>query len=314
MNKVKFLLTAFAAAALVYLAGCDNDDGPKVTFTEPTFTNISTTTVTVSGNVSVSGGTISERGFVWSENEEPTTAGSKIADANGGEGDFTLNITGLENNTEYFLRSYAVVGSKTFYGEDVILATSAPIELIQNGDFSLPDAATTTQINALTAWKTDENTDGNGDGVLDLVGREKVNTEYSVWVSQYSKSLYQVVGTVPAVETVYKVSAAGNNFYNYWDPYDAKVAVRFSVFTGSDPKTRTVIGKTTLNFGPSAAQYSYNTQLADFTLSSALASAHAGKNLVIEFDVMEALEAIDYPGYDDADVWMNFDKVSVKQQ
>ncbi len=51
---------------------------------------------------------ITERGICWSEEQNPTTADSKITDAGTGAGAFTTQITGLEPSTTYYVRAYAI--------------------------------------------------------------------------------------------------------------------------------------------------------------------------------------------------------------
>lgn len=51
---------------------------------------------------------ITERGICWSEEQNPTTADSKITDAGTGAGAFTTQITGLEPSTTYYIRAYAI--------------------------------------------------------------------------------------------------------------------------------------------------------------------------------------------------------------
>src|SRR6185295_11854872 len=134
-----------------------------------------------------------------------------------------------------FVRAYAVSGGNTTYGAEVSFTTSAPIELISNGDFTGPSASVT-EINGTTPWKTD-GTDDNS-----IIGRSPetaLPANYIVWQSEWAESIYQLAGTVPAVETTYKVALSGWYDYSYWHPgYDATVSVRFSAYTGSDPTTR----------------------------------------------------------------------------
>lgn len=72
-------------------------------------------------------GTISERGLVYSTSVDPTTADASIPDASATSGQFTTELTGLEANTTYYARSYAIVNGQTFYSPTYSFTT--PISL-----------------------------------------------------------------------------------------------------------------------------------------------------------------------------------------
>ena len=308
MKKVKLLSALFASAAVLFVAGCKNDEDPTtVTVSTSTITDISTTTATASSSVVIDGNeALTDRGFCWSENHSPTTAGSKVS-AGSGAGPFSASLTGLLNSTTYFVRAYVINDGATFYGEEVSFSTSEPIELIVNGDFSAPNDESVTSVNLTTPWKTDETN-------ADWIGRSKDAdwdpTNYVVWVSDWSKSIYQVVGKVPAVKTDYKIAFDANWIWTYWGDYMPVTTVVFSAYSGSDATTRTVIGTVEL---PEPAAFpgwgnNWGPRNATFTLTADQAAQFAGKNLVIEFDVLP------YIGdYNDQDVWYDFDNISVKQ-
>ena len=62
------------------------------------------------------GGTVSERGVVWSTSPNPTTSGNKRASGSG-LGDFTVNLT-VANNTKFYYRAYAINEAGTAYGTE----------------------------------------------------------------------------------------------------------------------------------------------------------------------------------------------------
>jgi formylglycine-generating enzyme required for sulfatase activity len=81
-------------------------------------TDISKTSAILSGKISDAGnGTISERGIVYSSSRNPTTSNSKVRSGSG-TGSFTANITGLEDNTTYYVRAYAINEAGTAYGDE----------------------------------------------------------------------------------------------------------------------------------------------------------------------------------------------------
>jgi len=75
------------------------------------------------GNISSDGGAaVTARGVCWSTSQNPTTANSHTTDGNG-TGQFTSSITGLNGNTNYFVRAYATNGEGTAYGNQVQFTT-----------------------------------------------------------------------------------------------------------------------------------------------------------------------------------------------
>ena len=86
--------------------------------------NITYSTATCGGNISSGGNaTVTARGVCWSSSSSPTIALiTKTVDGTG-TGAFTSAITGLANNTTYYVRSYATNGAGTAYGNEVVLTT-----------------------------------------------------------------------------------------------------------------------------------------------------------------------------------------------
>ena len=86
-------------------------------------TQITETTAVAGGNVTADGGaSVTERGVVYGTSENPTTANSKVVNGSG-TGTFTCNLTGLQPNTKYYVRAYAVNSKGTAYGEQVSFTT-----------------------------------------------------------------------------------------------------------------------------------------------------------------------------------------------
>jgi len=80
--------------------------------------NVSKTSCSVIGNTTDDGGDIiSQKGVCWSTNLNPTTADDKTEEG-GGAGEFSSDITGLNENTTYHVRAYSINGVDTSYGED----------------------------------------------------------------------------------------------------------------------------------------------------------------------------------------------------
>ena len=99
------------------------------TVTTTTATQITETTAVTGGNVTADGNaTVTERGVVYSTNQNPTTSNAKVT-AGSGTGSFTCNLTGLQANTTYYVRAYAVNSKGTAYGQEISFTTDKGILL-----------------------------------------------------------------------------------------------------------------------------------------------------------------------------------------
>ena len=108
--------------------------GSQLTFTTganlPTLTttNISSITLTSAisgGNITSDGGSsVTVRGVVWSTSTNPTISLTTKTSNGTGTGAFTSSITGLNQNTLYYVRAYATNSAGTSYGNQVTFTTS----------------------------------------------------------------------------------------------------------------------------------------------------------------------------------------------
>ncbi len=120
---------------------------------EPTVTtqavsDILSKSATGNGNVTDDGGaTVIERGTVYSTSPNPTIADNKTT-SDGTIGAFTTNITGLTENTTYYVRAFATNSVGTSYGDEVEFTTfdKAPVINSVSPNVSLLDVATSITI------------------------------------------------------------------------------------------------------------------------------------------------------------------------
>jgi uncharacterized protein (TIGR02145 family) len=98
--------------------------------------NIISFGATSGGNITNDGGsTITQRGLVWDTISNPTLESNFTV--NGiGTGVFSSNLTGLNSNTTYYIRAYAVNSAGISYGNEINFTTIAD----NNGLFSMPGA------------------------------------------------------------------------------------------------------------------------------------------------------------------------------
>ena len=105
-------------------------DFPLAVVTEPpslttnTVTTFSYTTATLGGNI-VKTGTppYTERGIIYSTTQNPTIENNKTVISGLGTGNFSINITGLTDNTTYYVSAYATNTEGTAYGEQIQFTT-----------------------------------------------------------------------------------------------------------------------------------------------------------------------------------------------
>ena len=129
----------------------DPSDPSKPAITLPTVnttvtTQITATTAVAGGNVTNDGGAeITERGVCIATISNPTTANTKIL-AGSGTGEFTCDITGLQEGTKYYVRAYAVNSVGTAYGDEISFTTALPITLATVTTASITQITETTAV------------------------------------------------------------------------------------------------------------------------------------------------------------------------
>jgi len=97
--------------------------------------NISTTTVDVSGTVIDVGEGATQHGHCYNTSGSPAVSGTKTALGMAAKGDFTSSLTGLEPSTTYYVRAYTSLGGETAYGSEITFITASA---------ALPELTTTT--------------------------------------------------------------------------------------------------------------------------------------------------------------------------
>lgn len=87
---------------------------------------IGQTTASGHGTVTSDGGAnVTERGVCWNTSGTPTTADDK-EESGTGTGSFVASMTGLDADTEYYVRAYAINSEGTSYGSEVTFTSDSP--------------------------------------------------------------------------------------------------------------------------------------------------------------------------------------------
>lgn len=133
-------LTALLAVVLVW--GCKKDKTPPTvpTVETATITNTTASGATCGGSIVSDGGAmITASGIVWSKtNANPTTSDSIVSGGSSNTtGSFTIDLTGLDFGTKYYIRAFATNSAGTGYGGVMTLNTTddtAKVRFVYNGD------------------------------------------------------------------------------------------------------------------------------------------------------------------------------------
>ena len=100
------------------------------TLTTTAASSVGTSTATSGGYIIGDGGSpVTARGVCWGTSPNPTIANSKTTDGTG-MGIFTSSLTGLSDNTTYYLRAYATNGGGTGYGTEITFKTLVLMDIL----------------------------------------------------------------------------------------------------------------------------------------------------------------------------------------
>ena len=115
---------------------------PTISTLEPV--NLTSTSVTIGGNVTADGGdSVTVRGICWNTSSNPDIALTTKTANGAGKGTFSANITNLTIGTTYYARAYATNSFGTVYGNEITFTTQ-----------NLPTISTTDVTNITTVTAT----------------------------------------------------------------------------------------------------------------------------------------------------------------
>lgn len=218
---INSLGTAYGEQAIFRTAA---RDGTLPTVTTSAVSSVTSATAQSGGNVTSNGGaSVTARGVCWATSQNPTISGTKTRDSDG-TGEFTSAITGLDSETTYYVRAYAVNSAGVAYGEQVSFTTASlptvtgfsPDSGVAGDTVAIHGTGFTNvaQVSfggtAAQSYTVDSATHitatvGNG-----TTGRVSVAAANGVAVSQDSFT-YSGVATAPSITRFTPESAAKNN-------------------------------------------------------------------------------------------------------
>ena len=147
-KTLSFFISSIAGLLFLFiyfLFGCEKFEPKRVyklaTLTTTQVTDITDVSAVSGGNITSDGGSaITERGIWYDLSKNPELGGMKVQSGNG-SGAFTSKLTGLEPETEYFVKAYAINETGTAYGNELTF---------QTGSSPSAPSVTTTAISAIT--------------------------------------------------------------------------------------------------------------------------------------------------------------------
>ncbi len=148
---------------------------------------ISTTSAKGGGEITNDGGSeVTERGICWSTSANPTINDSHIA-AGSGIGVFSATMAGLEANTIYHVRAYAINEKGTAYGLDKEFTTNRT-EGALSGDFSVSETEKVRFSKGNLQYRASTNTWRFAENQWDYVGEGNTNASasYDDWIDLFS--------------------------------------------------------------------------------------------------------------------------------
>lgn len=124
MNSLaKSLLLVVMTLSTAFLTGCHKEQKEELKVGFSVILEVSDTGASCASAITSDGGRpIIERGVCWSKQSEPLVSGPHLA-VEGEVGSFTCDLTGLDPNTTYYLRGYAINADGIVYGPEISFTT-----------------------------------------------------------------------------------------------------------------------------------------------------------------------------------------------
>lgn len=122
-NRNVALALALALAVLVISCKKSTDETVDLASVLTTaVTNIAYSSASTGGSITSDISNVTEKGVCWSTSPAPSVSDNKLKDESP-DAVFTINITGLNEKTTYYVRAYAINAAGTSYGNEVSFST-----------------------------------------------------------------------------------------------------------------------------------------------------------------------------------------------
>jgi hypothetical protein len=146
---------------------------------------------------------VTARGVCWNTTGSPTIADSKTVDGSG-TGSFTSSLTGLTQNTTYYVRAYATNSGGTAYGVEVNFKTLPPPQA--------PSGLTVSEAcNYVEVYWVNNNTTGVKENIVE----QWDGTDWILKSTEASGNTESLIGAAPNTQVVLRVCAVDNDDDKY---------------------------------------------------------------------------------------------------
>ena len=221
---------------------------PQVSVTAVEPMDITSTSAVCRGNVaSINGNYVPVlKGICWSTHPEPNFNDNYI-EAEEGIGSFAISMTGLDINTTYYVRAYAVSANGTVYGDDASFTTMDVPSGAINSLFSVSESQQVYFSQGNLQYQASTDTWRFAENQFDYIGNanDNISSTYSGWIDlfgwgtsgyyhgatcyqpwstslnnghyyAYGNSAYNLNNHTGQADWGYNPISNGDNLVNYW--------------------------------------------------------------------------------------------------
>lgn len=192
-------------AEYVIISGTANASTPTVTTAE--VSDITNNSAQSGGAVTDDGGsTVTARGICWSTTPNPTTVNNTTNNGSG-LGSFISQLSGLEPNTNYYVRAYATNDVGTAYGSQLTFTTQGSGSVSPAYNPNPVNGATNVPLNGTLSFTPGNNTPTNATFKLYFGTNPNPTTSYNLGAS----TTYNYNNLQENTNYYWKVETIGNN-------------------------------------------------------------------------------------------------------